>query len=72
MVSWGGEEPKMSSRELSTAGLSGWVWVDIVVAGEDGVDSADEESVIELMALVYSGKLGELVLRKKKMSGSAG
>lgn len=50
-LSCGGEEPKMSSRELSsTAGLS---WVDIVVAGEGGVDWADEESVwVDVIAQV--------------------
>lgn len=50
VLSYGGEEPKMSSRELSsTAGLS---WVDIVVAGEGGVEWADDESVWAVIAQV--------------------
>lgn len=35
----GGDEPKMSSRELSTSGTCWSVWVEvIVVAGEAGAD----------------------------------
>lgn len=41
----------MSSRELlSTAGFS---WVDIVVAGEDGADWADDESVFVIAQMVW-------------------
>lgn len=44
-----GDEPKMSSRELST----GWAsWVDIVVAGDGGADWVELESVCaEAMAV---------------------
>lgn len=49
LVSSGGEEPKMSSRELSTAGCCGAVlgWVEVVVAivaGDEGGDRAELES----------------------------
>lgn len=46
LVSGGGDEPKMSSSELSTAGfVAVSVWPDIVVAGEGGVERAELESV---------------------------
>lgn len=47
-VSWGGEEPKMSSRELSTAGccgaVLGWVEVVVVVVVVAGDGDAERES----------------------------
>lgn len=46
LVSGGGDEPKMSSRELSAAGFAS-PWVELmVVAGDGGAESAELESVL--------------------------
>lgn len=43
LVSGGGEEPKISSRELSAAGFASR-WVELmVVAGDGGAESAELE-----------------------------
>lgn len=45
-VSVGGEEPKMSSSELSTGMGASVFWVEVLlVAGDGGAESAELESV---------------------------
>lgn len=46
LVSGGGEEPKISSKELSTAGCAARCVELMVVAGDGGAESAELESVL--------------------------
>lgn len=58
MVSCGGEEPKMSSRELSTVGDASECAEVIVVAGDAGGDGVELESVcVEVMAWLLRGEV---------------
>lgn len=70
IVSAGGEEPKMSLSELSTAGfVAASLWVDMVVAGDGGVECAEVESVrVDVMGLTDQ-TLARLLYRRCCRSG---
>jgi hypothetical protein len=56
LVSGGGEEPKISSRELSTAGFASlWVELIVVAGGDGGAESAELESVLGEVGIAWTG-----------------
>ena len=55
LVPGGGEEPKISSRELSTAGFASLRVELIVVVGEGGAESAELESGLGEVGIATTG-----------------
>lgn len=51
----GGEEPKISSSELSTAGSASLCVELMVVAGDGGAESAELESVLVEVGIACTG-----------------